>query len=77
MKEKGSVEVDVELHVRLVDKTSCRKDLSLRVVEHVAVLQRDSKSIKNDEDEKGVSQRLREDEHVGFSLKNQICYWED
>ena len=74
MKEKGNVEVDVKLHVRLVDKTSCRKDLSLRVVEHVAVLQRDSKSIKNNEDEKGVSQRLREDEHEGLSLKNQICH---
>ena len=72
MKEEGYVEVDVELDVRFVNETSCRKDLSLCVVEHVAVLQRDNKSVENDEDEKGVSQRLCENKHEGLSLNDQI-----
>ena len=61
----------IELNVRFVDKTSCCEYRSLRVIEHIGMLERDDKSIEDDEDEKGVSQRLREDKHKGLSLKSQ------
>ena len=55
MKEEGHVKVDVELNVRLVDKTSCCENRSLRVIKHIGMLERDDESIENDEDEKGMS----------------------
>ena len=50
MEEKRDVEVDIKLYVRFVDKASCRKDGSLRVIKHVGMLKSDDESIEDDKD---------------------------